>query len=295
MDEWRTDFPPPQGFDGSEQGEWDEEGYWRGLTEDEHSALVSAGIAESGECEVTIEQDEAERDSFFAGLREQCGNRDDRIYLPSLSREGIEGWVRASASSKTLSHCRARFARYPPMTCTSIVWERCARRSSSLEGEGRRQPPLPPKAPSKEPILANRLFGARGLCIGSSHMTPKLAFALSFTASAALIAGAAIAADGRKLQTTLTGAAEVPGPGDADGTGTASITVNSGQNQVCFALSVTDIEPATAAHVHIGAVDVAGPVVVGLARPDQWHQLGLRQVPRNAWRRPSSRTRRLIM
>jgi len=99
-------------------------------------------------------------------------------------------------------------------------------------------------------------------------MTNALALALSFTASAALIAGTSIAAEGgRKLQTTLTGAAEVPGPGDADGAGTASITVNPGQKQVCFALAVTNIAPATAAHVHIGAVGVAGPVVVGLTAP----------------------------
>ena len=111
-------------------------------------------------------------------------------------------------------------------------------------------------------------------------MTPKLAFALSFTASAALIAGAAIAADGRKLQTTLTGAAEVPGPGDADGAGTASITVNPGQNQVCFALAVTNIDPATAAHVHIGPVGVAGPVVVPLTAPTDGSSSGCVTVTR---------------
>lgn len=101
-------------------------------------------------------------------------------------------------------------------------------------------------------------------------MTTKLALALSFTASAALIAGSSIASDaqgGRKLQTTMTGAAERPGPGDPDGTGIATVTVNPGQNRVCFTLTATNIDPATAAHVHIGAVDVAGPVVVGLAAP----------------------------
>lgn len=72
---------------------------------------------------------------------------------------------------------------------------------------------------------------------------------------------------GRPLSTTLTGAAEVPGPGDPDGSGTARITLNQGQGQVCFELTVEDIAPATAAHIHIGAVDVAGPVVVPLAPP----------------------------
>ena len=90
----------------------------------------------------------------------------------------------------------------------------------------------------------------------------------AFAASAALIAGTATAADGgRKLQTNLTGAAEVPGPGDPDGRGTARITVNPGQKQVCYKLSVSNIAPATAAHIHEAAPTAAGPVVVTLGAP----------------------------
>ena len=90
----------------------------------------------------------------------------------------------------------------------------------------------------------------------------------AFAASAALIAGAATAADGgRKLQTNLTGAAEVPGPGDPDGTGTAQITVNAGQKQVCYKLRVSNIAPATMAHIHEAAPTAAGPVVVTLRAP----------------------------
>ena len=90
----------------------------------------------------------------------------------------------------------------------------------------------------------------------------------AFAASAALIAGAAAAADGgRKLQTTLSGAAEVPGPGDADGRGTAKITVNPGQKQICYKLSVANIAPATATHIHEAPPTAAGPVVVTLGAP----------------------------
>ena len=86
---------------------------------------------------------------------------------------------------------------------------------------------------------------------------------------AALLAGAATAADGgRKLQTSLTGAAEVPGPGDPDGTGTATVTVNSGQNRVCYKLSVANIASATMAHIHVGGPAVAGPVRVALRAPN---------------------------
>ena len=72
---------------------------------------------------------------------------------------------------------------------------------------------------------------------------------------------------GRPLTTTLTGAAEVPGPGDTDGTGTASITLNHGQGEVCYELTVDKIAAANAAHIHVGAVDKAGPPVMNLTPP----------------------------
>ena len=72
---------------------------------------------------------------------------------------------------------------------------------------------------------------------------------------------------GRPLTATLTGAAEVPGPGDTDGGGTASVTLNPGKGQVCYELTVSNIGAANAAHIHSGAADVAGPVVVGLDAP----------------------------
>jgi len=83
-----------------------------------------------------------------------------------------------------------------------------------------------------------------------------------------VLALASIAADGgRKFATTLTGAAEVPGPGDPDGSGTAMLELNPGTGQVCFELTVTGIAPASAAHIHVAPVGVAGPVVVPLTPP----------------------------
>ena len=63
----------------------------------------------------------------------------------------------------------------------------------------------------------------------------------------------------------LTGAAEVPGPGDDDGTGFATVFVE--QNQLCYDINVLDIAPATAAHIHEGAVGESGPPVVPLDPP----------------------------
>ncbi len=98
----------------------------------------------------------------------------------------------------------------------------------------------------------------------------------SMVAVAALVvmSGAAVAKTvvagtegGRLLTASLTGANEVPGPGDPDGTGTAVVSVKPSSQRLCFELSVDNIAPATAAHVHDGPAGVAGPVVVTLTPP----------------------------
>ena len=87
-------------------------------------------------------------------------------------------------------------------------------------------------------------------------------------AAAALAAAAPAIAPaedgGRKFSVPLTGAAERPGPGDPDGTGAADLRVNPGQGQVCYEVTYANIDPPTAAHIHRGGPDVAGPVVVPL-------------------------------
>ena len=104
---------------------------------------------------------------------------------------------------------------------------------------------------------------------------------VSLAASTALIATSAIAADGgRKLQTSLTGAAEAPNPGDPDGRGMATVTVNAGKRQVCYTLSVRNIDPATAAHIHEAPAGVAGPVKVTLRAPTTGRSSGCVTVTR---------------
>ena len=71
------------------------------------------------------------------------------------------------------------------------------------------------------------------------------------------------------VATTLTGANEIPGPGDPDGSGTFVGKVNLGRGTLCYTLTVSGIAPATAAHVHVGTSDVAGPVVIGLLPPTE--------------------------
>ena len=79
---------------------------------------------------------------------------------------------------------------------------------------------------------------------------------------------------GRPLSTTMSGAEEVPGPGDPDGSGTATLTFNHGQGEVCFALAVSNIAAATAAHIHEAPAGVAGGIVVGLTPPTSGSSAG---------------------
>lgn len=69
------------------------------------------------------------------------------------------------------------------------------------------------------------------------------------------------------LVTRLFGAEEVPGPGDEDGSGLAALTLKRDQGRLCYFLSVSNIDNATAAHIHKAPFGSAGPVVVTLDAP----------------------------
>lgn len=118
-------------------------------------------------------------------------------------------------------------------------------------------------------------------------MTPAKQILATAAVSAALIATAAIAQPGppvmtgAKFKTILTGAAEVPGPGDPDGRGEATISVNPGQSRICWEIRVNDIDPATAAHIHIGAAGTSGGVVLGLSAPTDGDSEGCEDVARS--------------
>lgn len=93
--------------------------------------------------------------------------------------------------------------------------------------------------------------------------------------------GPAGAADGgRPFHLALTGAAERPGPGDPDGTGTAHLRVNPGLGQLCYEVTVSGVDPITAAHVHVAPSTAAGPVVIPLAPFTGDSTSGCADVPR---------------
>ena len=107
------------------------------------------------------------------------------------------------------------------------------------------------------------VLGALLFAIPASGGTPSE----GTNSSEATDSGAA-SCEGSRLATLragLTGEKEVPGPGDPDGRGTAVVKVYKAQ--VFFTLTVENIAPADAAHIHLGLRDEAGPVVATLAPP----------------------------
>jgi hypothetical protein len=85
---------------------------------------------------------------------------------------------------------------------------------------------------------------------------------------------------GRPIEVAMTGAAERPGPGDPDGTGTATFRINPGQGEICYTLTVANIEPATAAHIHRAPPTSAGPVVIPLNPPTNGSSSGCAPIGR---------------
>jgi hypothetical protein len=74
-------------------------------------------------------------------------------------------------------------------------------------------------------------------------------------------------ARGIQLTADLAGASEVPGPGDPEAVGTIVMNVRPGKGRICYELTTEGLDAIAAAHIHKGAADAAGSVVVDLA-PD---------------------------
>ena len=70
------------------------------------------------------------------------------------------------------------------------------------------------------------------------------------------------------VETKLKGQNEVPGPGDANGRGSFDAVLKTRKNKkkgkVCFDLAYRRLSGASAAHIHKGNEDTAGPIKVTL-------------------------------
>jgi hypothetical protein len=72
---------------------------------------------------------------------------------------------------------------------------------------------------------------------------------------------------GRPLHATLLPDNQVP-PTASSGSGTALVTLNQGQGEVCWDISVNDLtSPVILAHIHQGAGGTNGPIVVDFMEP----------------------------
>lgn len=97
---------------------------------------------------------------------------------------------------------------------------------------------------------------------------------LSFSLiGATLLVGTAMAAPvlegGVRFSVNMSGAQEIPGPGDPDATGTAILTVNPGQERICYEINVENVDGTiNVAHIHvINPATGFGPPVVDLIAP----------------------------
>ena len=75
--------------------------------------------------------------------------------------------------------------------------------------------------------------------------------------------------NGRSFDLALSQEVTATFSGDPDGAGTVLLTLNAGQQTVCWSITAYNIAlPATASHIHRGPAGVAGPIVLGLTPPD---------------------------
>jgi len=88
-------------------------------------------------------------------------------------------------------------------------------------------------------------------------------------------ASAAAGAGGAPRITSLSGAEET-GSADTYGTGFARVTLNVGQDRVCWSISWADIATPTAYHIHHAPAGVAGPVILPFTVAESFVPTGCR-------------------
>jgi CHRD domain-containing protein len=75
---------------------------------------------------------------------------------------------------------------------------------------------------------------------------------------------------GRPYSTSMTQETtfQPPYEGDSDGVGQATLTINLGQREVCWQVTVSNLDQPTASHIHEAAAGIRGGIVVALSAPD---------------------------
>lgn len=92
---------------------------------------------------------------------------------------------------------------------------------------------------------------------------------------------------------TMNGANERPNPVTTPGVGTANFTLSADGNTLTWNVSMTGTNNVTAAHIHVGGAQVAGPIILGLfAGPTANNPTITGSVTRAAFASPLGVTRR---
>jgi CHRD domain len=106
------------------------------------------------------------------------------------------------------------------------------------------------------------LIGSASACTqeAPTEMTVELPLVAAYSAHTGT-PGRSFALDmSQELSTTVTG--------DPDGVGTALLTLNAGQQTVCWSTTASGIAlPATASHIHHAPAGLSGPIVLPLSPP----------------------------
>ncbi|MGH2952459.1 MAG: CHRD domain-containing protein [Solirubrobacterales bacterium] len=98
--------------------------------------------------------------------------------------------------------------------------------------------------------------------------------ALAIAVTAMAVPALSLGAKTKKVfvEAKLKGQNEVPGPGDPNGRGTFDAKLKTKKNKkngkVCFDLAWRKLDGASAAHIHKGDEETAGPIKVGLFGTD---------------------------
>lgn len=71
-----------------------------------------------------------------------------------------------------------------------------------------------------------------------------------------------------RLNATLTGGEEVPGPGDPDGTGKATVNLDVTKGELCYEVEAQKIDRPVGMHIHEAERGKSGGVVVPLTTPE---------------------------
>ena len=100
-------------------------------------------------------------------------------------------------------------------------------------------------------------------------MVRKFTVSLLLACCATLLAGLSPAhADDAILRTTLTGAAERPGPGDPDATGQATVFIDDDTDRLCLYMTWSNVDGTlTGLHIHLAPPTAPGPIVVPFSVP----------------------------